>query len=148
VGQLVDAALAAGARRIAVGLGGSACTDGGRGLVDALGGLAVARRRLAGVDLIAATDVEHALLGPMGAARVFGPQKGADPPTVELLEERLSAWAVELDAFAGGQVSAEPGAGAAGGLGAALLALGGGGSPAPRSSPSSPGWPTISRPRS
>ena len=63
----MDAALSAGARRIAVGLGGSACTDGGRGLVDALGGLATARDRLAGVDLIVATDVEHVLLGPMGA---------------------------------------------------------------------------------
>ncbi len=125
VGHLVDAALAAGARRIAVGLGGSACTDGGRGLVDALGGLAVARDRLAGVDLIAATDVEHVLLGPMGAARVFGPQKGADAATVELLEERLSAWGAELDHAAGRPVSTEPGAGAAGGLGAALLALGG-----------------------
>ena len=125
VGHLVDAALAAGARRIAVGLGGSACTDGGRGLVDALGGLAVARDRLAGVDLIAATDVEHVLLGPMGAARVFGPQKGADAATVELLEQRLSTWGPELDRTAGRPVSTEPGAGAAGGLGAALLALGG-----------------------
>ena len=125
VGQLLDAALSAGARRIAVGLGGSACTDGGRGLVDALGGLATARDRLAGVDLIVATDVEHVLLGPMGAARVFGPQKGADPATLDLLEERLSAWGAELDHAAGRPVSAEPGAGAAGGLGAALLALGG-----------------------
>jgi glycerate kinase len=125
VGQLIDAALAAGARRIAVGLGGSACTDGGRGLVEVLGGLGVARDRLGGVDLIAATDVEHVLLGPMGAAGVFGPQKGADPPTVVLLEERLTAWAAELDGAAGRPVSADPGAGAAGGIGAALLALGG-----------------------
>ncbi len=125
VGQLIDAALTAGAVRIAVGLGGSACTDGGRGLVEALGGLAAARDRLAGVDLIAATDVEHVLLGPMGAAQVFGPQKGADPPTVLLLEDRLAAWGAELDRVAGRPVCAEPGAGAAGGIGAALLALGG-----------------------
>jgi glycerate 2-kinase len=125
VGQLIDAALTAGARRIAVGLGGSSCTDGGRGLMEALGGLDEARDRLAGVDLIAATDVEHVLLGPMGAATVFGPQKGADPVTVTLLEERLTVWGGELDRIAGRPVSAEPGAGAAGGIGAALLALGG-----------------------
>jgi glycerate 2-kinase len=125
VGQLIDAALAAGAGRIAVGLGGSGSTDGGRGMVDALGGLAVARARLAHVDLIAASDVEHVLLGPKGAAAVFGPQKGADPATVELLEQRMSAWAADLDAAADRPVSTEPGAGAAGGIGAALLALGG-----------------------
>jgi glycerate kinase len=125
VGQLVDAALAEGAKRIVVGLGGSACTDGGRGMVDALGGLPAARTRLADAELIAATDVEHPLLGPMGAAAVFGPQKGADPATVKLLEARLIEWAAELNTAAGRDVGAEPGAGAAGGLGAALLALGG-----------------------
>jgi glycerate 2-kinase len=125
VGQLVDAALAAGAARVVVGLGGSACTDGGRGMIDALGGLDVAVTRLAGVDLVAATDVEHPLLGPRGAAHVFGPQKGADPATVDLLEERMAAWADVLEAGTGRAVRDEPGAGAAGGLGAALLALGG-----------------------
>jgi glycerate kinase len=125
VGQLVDAALQHGAKRIVVGLGGTACTDGGSGLIDALGGLERARRKLADVTLVAATDVEHPLLGPSGAARVFGPQKGADSSTVDLLEQRMSAWAVTLDACAGRNVSALPGAGAAGGLGAALLALGG-----------------------
>ena len=121
VGQLVGAALAAGAARIVVGLGGSSCTDGGRGLIEALGGLTQAKAKLTGVELIAATDVEHPLLGPMGAARIFGPQKGADPATVEILEQRMTAWAAEL----GDAVSPLPGAGAAGGLGAALLALGG-----------------------
>lgn len=125
VGQLVEAALLAGASTIVVGLGGSGCTDGGRGMIDALGGLPKARDRLDGIRLIAATDVEHPLLGPMGAARVFGPQKGADPPTVEILEQRLTTWAARLDALAGQPVSGMPGAGAAGGLGAALLALGG-----------------------
>ncbi|MDT5064749.1 MAG: glycerate 2-kinase [Mycobacterium sp.] len=125
VGQLIDAAVDAGAERIVVGLGGSACTDGGRALVDELGGLSAARARLGGVELIAATDVEHPLLGPMGAAAVFGPQKGADADTVALLEARLTAWAVDLNAVAGRDVGAEAGAGAAGGLGAALLALGG-----------------------
>lgn len=124
VGQLVGAALDAGAQRIVVGLGGSACTDGGRGLVDALGGLAEARDRLAAVELIAASDVEHPLLGAMGAAAVFGPQKGADAATVAALEQRLAAWSVELADAAGRDIAAEAGAGAAGGLGAALLALG------------------------
>lgn len=125
VGQLIGEALRSGARTVVVGLGGSACTDGGRGLSDALGGLAVARRKLAGVDVIAATDVEHPLLGPTGAARVFGPQKGADPRTVDILEARLADWAHALEAAAGQAVGGRPGAGAAGGLGAVLLALGG-----------------------
>ena len=60
----------------------------------------------------------------MGAARIFGPQKGAEASTVEILEQRMTAWAAKLDALAGRPVSALPGAGAAGGLGAALLALG------------------------
>jgi glycerate kinase len=124
VGQLIVAALRAGAARIVVGLGGTASTDGGRGLVEQLGGLQAARRRLAEVELIAASDVEYPLLGPWGAARVFGPQKGADSATVAALEQRLAQWAGELDAAAGRAVSAEPGAGAAGGIGAALLALG------------------------
>ena len=125
VGQLIAAALAAGAGRIVVGLGGSACTDGGRGMVEALGGLDAAIAQLVSVDLIAATDVEHPLLGARGAAHVFGPQKGADPSTVETLETRLTEWAADLEAAAGRDVSTEPGAGAAGGLGAALMALGG-----------------------
>lgn len=124
VGQLIAAALRAGAARIVVGLGGSACTDGGRAMVDELGGLPAARRRLDGVELIAACDVEYPLLGTRGAARVFGPQKGADDDTVAALEDRLTLWAGELDAAAGRPVSAESGAGAAGGIGAALLALG------------------------
>ncbi|MCH9669567.1 MAG: glycerate kinase [Actinomycetia bacterium] len=125
VGQLIAAAREAGAERIVVGLGGSACTDGGRGLVDALGGLAAARTLLDGVELVVASDVEHPLLGPRGAAAVFGPQKGADPGTVTILEGRLAAWAEELMVVAGRSVSDDPGAGAAGGLGAALIALGG-----------------------
>jgi glycerate kinase len=125
VGQLIAEALRAGARRIVVGLGGSACTDGGQEMIAELGGLKAARRQLAAIDLIAASDVEYPLLGPWGAARVFGPQKGADTPTVAALEVRLEAWALELEKAAGRDVSAEPGAGAAGGIGAGLLALGG-----------------------
>jgi len=125
VGQLIAAALDAGAVRIVVGLGGSASTDGGRGLIEELGGLHAAMRRLAEVELIAACDVEYPLVGPWGAARVFGPQKGADTATVAALEDRLMRWADELDAVAERPVSAESGAGAAGGIGAALLSMGG-----------------------
>jgi glycerate kinase len=124
VGQLIAAARSSGARTIVVGLGGSSCTDGGRGMVEALGGLPQAARQLSALELVAATDVEHPLLGPRGAARVFGPQKGADESTVMLLEDRLTEWAAELEAAAGHVVSTIPGAGAAGGLGAALLTLG------------------------
>ncbi|MFT4126358.1 MAG: glycerate kinase [Gordonia sp. (in: high G+C Gram-positive bacteria)] len=125
VGQLLDAALAAGAASIVVGLGGSATTDGGRGLVDALGGSTEAVRRCRGVEIIAASDVENPLLGPLGAAAVFGPQKGADPDTVGRLDQRLTEWNRVLTEMAGRDVSGDDGAGAAGGLGAALLALGG-----------------------
>lgn len=125
VGQLIADALRAGAARIVVGLGGSACTDGGQGLIAELGGLDAGRGQLAGVELIAASDAEYPLLGPWGAARVFAPQKGADAATVAVLEGRLETWAGELDAAAGRAVSAEPGSGAAGGIGAGLLALGG-----------------------
>ncbi len=125
VGQLIAEALRAGATGIVVGLGGSACTDGGRAMITELGGLEAARRQLADIELIAASDVEYPLLGPWGAARVFAPQKGADTTTVAKLEVRLEAWALELDVAAGRDVSAEPGAGAAGGIGAGLLALGG-----------------------
>lgn len=125
VGELLDAALRHGVSRIVVGLGGSATTDGGAGLVEALGGGERARERLRGVELIVASDVENPLLGPTGAAAVFGPQKGADPETVEVLERHLAEWSVTLNALAGRDVTAAPGAGAAGGLGAALLALGG-----------------------
>lgn len=124
VGVLLDRALAAGAARIVVGLGGSGSTDGGRGAVQALGGLAAARARFRDVELIAATDVTNPLLGPTGATAVFGPQRGADAPTVAALEARLTAWSRELELDAE-PVATRPGAGAAGGLGALLLALGG-----------------------
>lgn len=125
VGQLIAEALRVGATRIVVGLGGSACTDGGQGMIAELGGLDTARRQLGNVELIAASDTEYPMLGPWGAARVFGPQKGADTATVAALEVRLQAWALILEAVAGRDVSAEPGAGAAGGIAAGLLALGG-----------------------
>ncbi|MFT4201990.1 glycerate kinase [Gordonia sp. (in: high G+C Gram-positive bacteria)] len=125
VGDLIAAALVEpGVRRLVVGLGGSATTDGGRGMLDALGGGTSAARLLSGIDVVAATDVDNPLTGPRGAAQVFAPQKGADPAAVEELAARLRRYGADLDGLAGRPVSAEPGAGAAGGIGAALLAVG------------------------
>lgn len=124
VGELIAVALEAGVKTVVVGLGGSCCTDGGRGLVGALGGLEVAAAATAGTQLFAATDVEHVLLGEHGAAAVFGPQKGADAEAVAVLEARNARWAEQLESVTGKRVSNFPGAGAAGGIGAALFALG------------------------
>jgi glycerate kinase len=109
-GQLIAAAIAAGASRVTVGVGGTASTDGGAGLRSALGAAAE------GIELVAALDVRNPLLGPDGAAAVFGPQKGATPAQVAELERRLAA----LDL----PTADMPGAGAGGGIGAMLLALG------------------------
>ncbi len=125
VGQLIAAALDAGATKLVVGLGGSSCTDGGAGLVEGLGGLPRAQHYMAAVELVVASDVEHPLLGLRGAAAVFGPQKGADPDSVRRLEARLTDWVGELEAGTGRSVRDLAGAGAAGGIGVALLALGG-----------------------
>lgn len=112
--QLIMAAVDAEAERIVVGVGGTASTDGGRPVVEALfGTLAPA------IDLVVATDVEHPLLGSAGAARSFAPQKGASDAEVEALEQRLAAWAAD------GVVDPNQlGAGAGGGLGYGLLRLG------------------------
>jgi glycerate kinase len=128
VGQLIAAALDAGARRIVVGLGGSGTNDGGRGMFGALGlredGERIDRTgldaRLSDVELVAASDVDNPLLGPTGASVVFGPQKGANAEKVALLEARMRRWAQMVDP----QLADAPGAGAAGGLGYALFALG------------------------
>ena len=126
VGQLLAAALEIDdVDTVYVGLGGSSCTDGGRGMVDALGGLSAAVRRLSRIELVAATDVENPLLGEQGAAHVFGPQKGADAPLIELLDERNREWATAIEVETGRDVAQSAGAGAAGGIGAALFALGG-----------------------
>ncbi|MDT7537100.1 MAG: glycerate 2-kinase [Actinomycetota bacterium] len=124
VGELVAAAADAGATRLVIGLGGSATNDGGAGMIAALGGLS-AWPLLLGVQLVAATDVDAPLLGLLGASAVFGPQKRATREQVMLLDARLESWADELETVAGRAVRDLPGAGAAGGLGAALFALGG-----------------------
>lgn len=135
VGELVLAAVDAGATRIVVGLGGSGTNDGGAGMLAALGATAdrpldQGAAGLAGitqvelpafdVDLVAATDVDSPLTGLFGATKVFGPQKG-------IAEERLpvvDGWLQELAAATDRRVALEKGAGAAGGLGFALLLLG------------------------
>jgi glycerate kinase len=144
-GELMRAALDAGCSRLIVGLGGSATNDGGTGALSALGyrfldsadeplppgGAALARLarvdtsqqhpRLKEVEVLAATDVTAPLLGPNGASRLFGPQKGADPQAVEELEEALSFFAQGLAP----EFIRVPGAGAAGGFGFGLAVLAG-----------------------
>jgi glycerate kinase len=105
LGEVVGAALEAGAISLIIGLGGSASTDGGRGALDALAGVSPPSR---GVRLL--TDVTAPLLGPTGAAAVFGPQKGASASDIRILERRLERFASQFDAD-----PATPGAGAAGG---------------------------------
>ena len=110
LGELIEAALAERPRSLVVCLGGTATVDGGAGVREVLSTLPIPTR--------VACDVRNPLLGTRGAARVFGPQKGASPEVVEELERRLAA----LDALQ--PFAALPGAGAAGGLGSALAALG------------------------
>jgi glycerate kinase len=140
VGQLVAAAVDDGAATVVVGLGGSGTNDGGAGLLAALGAtadgpldagaagldgigevdLSAARARTEGVRLVAASDVDNPLTGLFGATKVFGPQKG-------IAEERLpvvDGWLEQLASATDRRTSLEKGAGAAGGLGFALLALG------------------------
>lgn len=132
-GELVRVALAAGVSSIVLGIGGSATTDGGAGLLTGLG--ATADRdtavvdlgnldpRLAAVTLQVACDVSNPLLGPTGAAAVYGPQKGAAPDLVHDLDRRLARYADALDRATGRHERDTPGAGAAGGVGYALLSI-------------------------
>jgi glycerate kinase len=120
VGELVASALHTGARRVVVGVGGTAGTDGGRGLVTALGGLDAARARVAGFELVAATATDAPLLGATGAAHGFAGAKGADRATREALEESMRAWATETD----GGLAVRAGAGAGGGVGFGLMLIG------------------------
>jgi len=146
-GQVIAAAIGLGVRRLTVGLGGSATTDGGAGLLVALGArlfdgdgadlaegggalAELARVDLDGlapilgeVQLTIASDVTNPLLGPQGAAATYGPQKGADPKQVAQLEANLAGYASLVEEAARRLVRDEPGAGAAGGTGFALLAI-------------------------
>jgi glycerate kinase len=146
LGEVIGAALEAGCRHLLVGLGGSASTDGGAGLLAGLGaslldaagrtvadgGAALAR--VAGLDLAGlpsalpeveitvACDVDNPLTGPRGAAAVYGPQKGATPGQVATLDAALGHWADVVAASAGRDLRDAPGAGAAGGAGFGLYA--------------------------
>lgn len=140
VGELVLAAVEGGATTVVVGLGGSGTNDGGAGLLAALGAtadgvldggpaalasvssvdLAPARARLAGVTLVAASDVDNPLTGLFGATKTFGPQKGLAEDRIAEVDGWLEAFAAATDR----RTSLEKGAGAAGGIGYALLALG------------------------
>jgi glycerate kinase len=143
-GELIAAAVDAGCQRIVLGIGGSASTDGGRGLISALAGRALSgnisapvdenlpefdvpvqavRRRLDGVEVVVACDVDNPLTGPHGAAAVYGPQKGADRRQVAQLDAALTAWADAVARATGRDLRDAPGAGAAGGVGFAAMAL-------------------------
>jgi glycerate kinase len=132
-GELLRAALDAGCRHLVLGIGGSATTDGGRGILEALGAVAEPDRvdigaldpRLADVSLEVACDVTNPLLGERGAAATYGPQKGADPGQVEQLDRRNAAWADALEDAAERAARDLAGAGAAGGVGFAMLAIAG-----------------------
>src|SRR3954452_23910392 len=139
-GELVAAAIDSGATTVVVGLGGSGTNDGGAGLLAALGAtadraldaggagldgitsvdLTAARERVGSVRLVAASDVDNPLTGLFGATKVFGPQKGIPDDRLPVVDGWLEAYAAALDR----RLALEKGAGAAGGLGYALLVLG------------------------
>lgn len=146
-GELILSATATGVKHIIVGLGGSATNDGGAGMLQALGigmftaedepigpgasGVATLARidlstldeRLVGVRFEVACDVDNPLTGKEGASAVFGPQKGADPELVERMDAALVHYSGVVESCLGRAIDGMPGAGAAGGLGAALLAF-------------------------
>jgi len=132
-GELISAALETGAREVIVAVGGSATTDGGRGALEALGArftdsganLRELQAQLRKVRLLVACDVRNPLCGPSGAARAFGPQKGAGPEQVALLQQRLREWAALAKRSTGRDPAREPMAGAAGGLAGGLWAFAG-----------------------
>ena len=146
-GEVIAAALDAGCRRIVLGIGGSASTDGGAGLVSALGGrlldadgaeiaaggaalehiqrldLSGLHPGLADAEIVVACDVDNPLNGPHGAAAVYGAQKGASPDDIGRLDGALGRWADVVAVATGSDHRDAPGAGAAGGVGFAAMAL-------------------------
>ncbi|EOC0122407.1 glycerate kinase [Cronobacter sakazakii] len=146
-GELILAALERGVKAIIIGIGGSATNDGGAGMMQALGArfldgegrelahggaalaglerldLSTLDPRLAQVSVTAACDVDNPLCGEKGASAVFGPQKGATPAMVTELDAALRRFGEQLEAATGKAIISAPGAGAAGGMGAALLGM-------------------------
>jgi glycerate 2-kinase len=146
-GEVLRAALDAGCDRVVLGVGGSASTDGGAGMVEALGArlldgqgqplprgggglgrlrrldLAGLHRALRTAEVVVASDVDNPLYGPHGAAVVYGPQKGATAEDVVVLDEALSHWAAIVAATTGRDSADVPGAGAAGGVAFAAMAV-------------------------
>ena len=146
-GELIRAALKRGCRKLIVGIGGSATVDGGAGMAQALGarlldkaGNEVPRggggvehldridasqldSRIAEATTVVACDVDNPLVGPGGGVEVYGPQKGATPEMVEKLDQYLDRYADIIKRDLGADVKKAPGAGAAGGLGAGLMAF-------------------------
>lgn len=118
LGELIMAAIGRGCSRFFIGLGGSATNDGGMGMISAQGFLEMAH----GKEFTVACDVDTPYIGPYGASRVFGPQKGASPADIEVLEERMMRYARKIKEDTGVDVADMPGAGAAGGLGGAFRA--------------------------
>lgn len=147
VGELIAHARSEGARRITVAVGGTACTDGGAGALQALGAdirgsdsrslppggealtrvvvvdVAPVRELLAGIDLVVACDVTNPLLGPTGSASFYAAQKGASSMDVALLQKGLIRWAEAVTTGTGRRIHDLPGTGAAGGLAFGLAAV-------------------------
>ena len=153
VGEVILKAVKAGAKTIYIGLGGVACSDGGAGMLQACGATLLDKKgrllppgakplldlhcvnfsalqtKLKGVKIFGVCDVDNPLLGPKSSAKVFGPQKGASPTQVKLLDKALAAWARAIEKETGRRISDKPGtaaagaiaAGLAGGLGASLI---------------------------
>ncbi len=148
-GELIREAIASGCRTVFVGLGGSACSDAGAGILQALGARLLdkhgreigrgaaslhdldsidvddARALLSKINLVAGCDVDNPLFGPEGAAYVYAPQKGAKPEQLPFLDQALRHFAAVVKRDLNYDVSLLPGGGAAGGIGAGLAILGG-----------------------
>jgi len=146
-GQLIKAALDQGCRKMIIGIGGSATNDGGAGMVQALGvklldqegeeigfggrelkkiyqiDISYLDNRISDTKVLVASDVINPLCGPKGASRIYGPQKGATPEVIEELDESLAYFAEIIKRDLNKDVKDIPGAGAAGGLGASLIAF-------------------------
>ncbi|GAF82011.1 unnamed protein product, partial [marine sediment metagenome] len=146
-GQLIKAALDQGCRKMIIGIGGSATNDGGAGMVQALGAKLLDKdgeeigfgggelkklnridisnldNRLSDTKVLVASDVNNPLCGPKGASRIYGPQKGATPELIEELDKSLAHFAKLVKRDLHKDIKNIPGAGAAGGLGAGLMAF-------------------------